>query len=689
MALLSEENFKICGLCSQLVDESVQLNSVLRAFLIEFLSLNEDQLPTKTCMECYQRTTESKRFKDSCNKSIDKLQRNNVYSSMILGRSKNDKNDSRAEPNTPKAAGKPIVRPKAGPASQKKKKILESLGLDPSKIDIDISAGRSSRSQAAFESATPATGLRSKAPPGDSRRIGPASATRKTERKTSRSSGRQGGVEKSCRIVIKKTERQRADRHLAKFGVARNTNTSRKRGLVETPVSSELSGAPPAKRLRKGYALEPVIPQEAPLPAKRGSLKKEDESLSRSSFGRARNPTTKKGYVYDNEDASPPPATTRSERRTSSKAPAAVATPKSSSNKRSVSPKKTVVIEPEPEDDDDEEEEDDVEEVFPTIGPYQCEICQVITDTKAEFVAHIKAKHRDVVDEEVLKSLESDIRKSKKKQTTTKGSPASKKKASPPKKVKPAPKPAPKPSSPAKKKKKMGPKSKDVRGRPKKTVTTPSPRSAASLKSPTSGAQRAFMCDVCDTVLSRSNAHEINKHKKSKACVAAGDRKKQEDLAKTSIDDPLGETELEKIVDDVAEVHENGDNPINPLATAINGDDVDFTNGVGGSLDNADTNGGFDDPTVVMDNAEEDILPQQHQGEDILPQQQQDDGNVMTPVSSGEYTTPELPIPIEEDPKAWVSIPTNSTANGSGTGVEPVVVQSMESLNADGIMLDF
>merc|ERR1712083_1053771 len=46
-------------------------------------------------------------------------------------------------------------------------------------------------------------------------------------------------------------------------------------------------------------------------------------------------------------------------------------------------------------------EDEDMEEVFPTIGPYQCEICQIITDTKVEFVDHIESKHADVVDEDV------------------------------------------------------------------------------------------------------------------------------------------------------------------------------------------------------------------------------------------------------------------------------------------------
>ena len=50
--------------------------------------------------------------------------------------------------------------------------------------------------------------------------------------------------------------------------------------------------------------------------------------------------------------------------------------------------------------------------MFPSIGPYQCEICQNITQTKKEFVEHIKAKHRKIVDEEVLRSLEKDLQKS-------------------------------------------------------------------------------------------------------------------------------------------------------------------------------------------------------------------------------------------------------------------------------------
>ena len=38
-----------------------------------------------------------------------------------------------------------------------------------------------------------------------------------------------------------------------------------------------------------------------------------------------------------------------------------------------------------------------------TSGPYQCEICQEIKDTKQQFVGHIKSLHKDMVDASVLR----------------------------------------------------------------------------------------------------------------------------------------------------------------------------------------------------------------------------------------------------------------------------------------------
>ena len=51
----------------------------------------------------------------------------------------------------------------------------------------------------------------------------------------------------------------------------------------------------------------------------------------------------------------------------------------------------------------------DEEEAFSPVGPYQCEICQAISEMKEDFVYHIKNFHGDIVDGEVLKSLDRDL----------------------------------------------------------------------------------------------------------------------------------------------------------------------------------------------------------------------------------------------------------------------------------------
>ena len=51
----------------------------------------------------------------------------------------------------------------------------------------------------------------------------------------------------------------------------------------------------------------------------------------------------------------------------------------------------------------------DEEEAFSPVGPYQCEICQAISEMKEDFVYHIKNYHGDIVDGEVLKSLDRDL----------------------------------------------------------------------------------------------------------------------------------------------------------------------------------------------------------------------------------------------------------------------------------------
>ena len=57
----------------------------------------------------------------------------------------------------------------------------------------------------------------------------------------------------------------------------------------------------------------------------------------------------------------------------------------------------------------------DCGEQFPAKGPYQCEICQDITKMKKMFVSHIKENHASMIDNKVLKGLESDLQKRQKK----------------------------------------------------------------------------------------------------------------------------------------------------------------------------------------------------------------------------------------------------------------------------------
>ena len=278
-----------------------------------------------------------------------------------------------------------------------------------------------------------------------------------------------------------------------------------------------------------------------------------------------------------------------------------------------------------------EPEDEDMEEVFPTIGPYQCEICQIITDTKVEFVEHIEGKHSDVVDEEVLLSLKSDIRKSKKKNGASEAPPPpppkkpSPKKAAPtppPKKAAPAPPPKkaaptppPKKATPAPPPKKaaapppqpkkavgrppapekaptpspkpeakkgpasktqskpMGPASKTKPGPKPKSQPTPQAVVAGSVKSPAKEKFHSWLCDICDTMVPRSSPSEIARHKNTKSCQSALKRKKAAENKVDVVDDPLG------------------------------------------GLETVPTYGASA-PVVVMDNAEEDILEPQDQEDD-------------------------------------------------------------------------
>ena len=61
------------------------------------------------------------------------------------------------------------------------------------------------------------------------------------------------------------------------------------------------------------------------------------------------------------------------------------------------------------------EEGEEGEEVFPAVGPFQCEICREVSTTKQMFVSHIKTQHWHSVDPQVLRALELDLKKRKQK----------------------------------------------------------------------------------------------------------------------------------------------------------------------------------------------------------------------------------------------------------------------------------
>jgi len=204
MALLEDQNFKICGLCSQLMmaeDESILISSALRAFLIDFLQggVTEDMLPIKTCPECYKSSMESKRFRDACVKSIKKL---HGSSPMTLEKVKN--------------SGKSLTNTKVTSVSTKKQKILKNLELD-AYYEIEnemLAATRSKRG-----SRGPLRSTRKSEPYHSP----PASAVEKTttQRRGRGASNSSPQSTLNCRVVIRRIDKERADRHLSKTGIFR------------------------------------------------------------------------------------------------------------------------------------------------------------------------------------------------------------------------------------------------------------------------------------------------------------------------------------------------------------------------------------------------------------------------------------------------------------------------------------
>ena len=201
--------------------------------------------------------------------------------------------------------------------------------------------------------------------------------------------------------------------------------------------------------------------------------------------------------------------------------------------------------------DDDDDEDDDEEEMFPSIGPYQCEICQNITNTKQEFVDHIKANHRDVVDEEVLDSLEKDLQKSRRK--AEKEQRAKKAAMSPAAKKSPTAKKTPGPQ----KKAAPTPKQKAAVASPTKAAnSTPKGRKRLSVE------ENEFLeikadgahCKICDALLPKTSPSEMSRHLQSKPCRTAAQASKTVSSSGADVD-PLEVDSLANgvgnVVDDI------------------------------------------------------------------------------------------------------------------------------------------
>ena len=156
-----------------------------------------------------------------------------------------------------------------------------------------------------------------------------------------------------------------------------------------------------------------------------------------------------------------------------------------------------------------------------------CGINVLHFDCLQEFVDHIKDNHRDIVDEEVLISLERDLQKSRKKSGKT--SPAKTAQSSSAATKKSAEKAKPKPTS----------KATPGKG---KAAAGPGVKSPASRKSRVSTGDEATspkkkaVCSICNAVLVKTAPSEMTRHINSRACRAVAAEKKLGHVPDTDMD---------------------------------------------------------------------------------------------------------------------------------------------------------
>ncbi len=464
---MSPPPFKVCGLCSKVVvEDALQPSAALRRFLLNFLAIAEPELPGIICSDCFQGANDCKMFREQCVKGLDRMRKAKMPQESILGwpQKKATKVEERSDRVVKESPGEVessvpkgrISRSRAALELASNKKSSRSSGtlLDP----------------LALPAITPKSSKSKEQPQVAKGKVGKNFGVKKTisveikeiDRLKAEEAGARGGSVKvkkrrnEFEIVgaLSITELKPSPKPVA--GVKRST-----RSAAITP------GEEPTKKRAKVQAASPPKGKNKPLVEDEGAA----ATTTVSSFGRLRRSTSKHKHYVDLDtpessssvflarDPHAGTATPRSRgairkapekptplhhqqkpnKRTGSKAEPASKKkqplipkhqdqqPKYKMRGAKVKPGGFYYV-----DDDGEvdqpppisksqnsaaveslEYEDNSEDNFPSIGPYQCEICSQITDTKGQFVKHIKQLHIDDVDEEVLRSLENDIKRNK------------------------------------------------------------------------------------------------------------------------------------------------------------------------------------------------------------------------------------------------------------------------------------
>ena len=184
-----ESMFLVCGLCSQVANESMTIDDTgLRTFLVHLFSITNEDLPSKICTDCFPEMAECKKFADRCGRAIARLKNTQIADHMILGKTPKkevkqqattkvkepesapvQKEDPPApaatpakQPPKPPAPPKPQVTPKPSPASKKeaKPKKPDPAGLSTDLIIDSLSGRRAARGTAAADESPAPSGRR-------------------------------------------------------------------------------------------------------------------------------------------------------------------------------------------------------------------------------------------------------------------------------------------------------------------------------------------------------------------------------------------------------------------------------------------------------------------------------------------------------------------------------------------------